>query len=71
MAAKGEMQVPIEYKSRFLRPCEASLIFVGKKAGTTVGSTLVFTLKGSVETVLPSVSYILITRPSSLRMGFI
>ena len=61
VAARGEIQVPVEYKSRFLRPCEASLIFVGKKAGTAVGSTLVFLLKGSVETVLPSVSYILLT----------
>ncbi|XP_065057284.1 cilia and flagella-associated protein 47-like isoform X2 [Rhopilema esculentum] len=53
---KGQVQLPIEYRSRFLRSCSAVLILVGRRVGSQVGSTLVFNLVTSVNNITPMAS---------------
>lgn len=54
--AKESVQMPVVFKSRFLRACESTLVLCGKRVGSAVGSTLVFILKGFVDNILPLVS---------------
>ncbi|XP_057307230.1 cilia and flagella-associated protein 47-like isoform X2 [Hydractinia symbiolongicarpus] len=51
--SKGSVELPVEYRSRFLHPCTGTLVLVGKRVGSAVGSTLVFTLKCSVDKIMP------------------
>jgi RNase P subunit RPR2 len=55
VSPKGQIQLPVEFKSRFLRPCTATLVLVGKRAGSACGSTLVFNLRTSVDNITPRV----------------
>lgn len=51
--SKGHLQMPVEFKSRFLRPCSATLVLVGKREGTPCGNTLVFTLDTCITNIVP------------------
>ena len=48
--------MPVEFKSRFLRPCNGTLVLVGKREGTPCGNTLVFTLETCITNIVPVVS---------------
>ena len=50
----GEQNVMIQFKSRFLRPAEAILCLVARNIGGTLGMTLVFDLKTTIDTVTHS-----------------
>ena len=47
--------MPVEFKSRFLRPCHGTLVLVGKREGTPCGNTLVFTLETCITNIVPVV----------------
>ena len=47
--------MPVEFKSRFLRPCSATLVLVGKREGSPCGNTLVFTLDTCIDNIVPVV----------------
>ena len=47
--------MPVEFKSRFLRSCNATLVLVGKREGSPCGNTLVFTLNTCINNILPVV----------------
>lgn len=53
VSPKGQLQMPVEFKSRFLRPCNATLVLVGKREGSPCGNTLVFTLNTCINNILP------------------
>ena len=44
----------IQFKSRFLRPADAVLCLVARNIGGTLGMTLVFDLKTTIESVTHS-----------------
>ncbi|XP_075257847.1 cilia- and flagella-associated protein 47-like isoform X3 [Convolutriloba macropyga] len=52
--AKGEQNVMIQFKSRFLRPADAVLCLVARNIGGTLGMTLVFNLKTTIDSVTHS-----------------
>ena len=56
--------MPVEFKSRFLRPCSATVVLVGKRVGSPCGSTLVFTLETCIDNIIPlvrmSIKYIVV-----------
>lgn len=47
--------MPVEFKSRFLRPCSGTLVLVGKREGSPCGNTLVFTLDTCITNIVPVV----------------
>ena len=51
LAPKASLNVTVEFTSRFLRPAEAVLVLVGRRQGSSVGSTLVFTLTTQIDNV--------------------
>ena len=53
---KGQVEISVDFKSRFLRECECTLVLVGKRVGSGVGSTMTFMLKGIVNSINPLVS---------------
>ncbi|PFX34680.1 Calponin-likey domain-containing protein 2 [Stylophora pistillata] len=53
VSPKGQLQMPVEFKSRFLRPCDATLVLVGKREGSPCGNTLVFTLETCINNIVP------------------
>ena len=56
IAPKNKLNLPLEFTSRFLRPAEAVLVLVGRRQGASVGSTLVFTLRSVVDSIIPKVT---------------
>lgn len=50
---KGHLQMPVEFKSRFLRPCSGTLVLVGKREGSPCGNTLVFSLDTCITNIVP------------------
>ncbi|XP_013416633.1 cilia- and flagella-associated protein 47 isoform X1 [Lingula anatina] len=50
---KSNLSLAINFTSRFLRPTEAMLVLVGRRAGSSVGSTLVFNLQTQVNNISP------------------
>ena len=52
---KGHLQMPVEFKSRFLRPCSGTLVLVGKREGSPCGNTLVFSLDTCITNIVPVV----------------
>ncbi|XP_078698604.1 cilia- and flagella-associated protein 47-like isoform X8 [Branchiostoma floridae x Branchiostoma belcheri] len=50
---RGSHNLPVEFTSRLLRPAEAVLVLVGRRAGAAVGSTLVFNLRTMVDNITP------------------
>ena len=56
--------MPVEFKSRFLRPCSATVVLVGKRVGSPCGNTLVFTLETCIDNIIPlvrmSIKYIVV-----------
>jgi len=52
----GQVNLGVEFKSRFLRPAEAMLILVGHRIGSASGNTMVFKLVSQVDGVQPIVS---------------
>lgn len=54
--AKGHVEIPVEFKSRFLRQCDATLVLIGRRVGSAVGSTITLSLKGIVSNILPLVN---------------
>lgn len=52
---KSSIPLSIEFKSRFLRPAEAVLVLVGKRQGSTVGTTLTFNLRTQIDNITPKV----------------
>ena len=63
--SKGQLQMPVEFRSRFLRPCGATLVLVGKRVGSPCGSTLVFTLDTCIDNIVPMVTGRLSAAPQS------
>ena len=63
--SKGQLQMPVEFRSRFLRPCGATLVLVGKRVGSPCGSTLVFTLDTCIDNIVPMVTDRLSAAPQS------
>ena len=57
---KSTHSLAIEFKSRFLRPAEAVLVLVGRRAGSSVGSTLVFNLRTQIDNITPRVRVLII-----------
>ena len=53
---KSTHNLPIEFTSRYLRPAEASLVLVGRRHGSNVGTTLVFKMRTCVDSIGPRVS---------------
>ncbi|XP_048577373.1 cilia- and flagella-associated protein 47-like isoform X2 [Nematostella vectensis] len=51
--SKGQLQLPVEFKSRFLRPCSATLVLVGRRVGSPCGNTLVFNLETCINNITP------------------
>ena len=47
--------MPVEFKSRFLRPCSGTLVLVGKREGSPCGNTLVFCLDTCITNIVPVV----------------
>ena len=64
---KGHLQMPVEFKSRFLRPCSATLVLVGKREGSPCGNTLVFTLDTCITNIVPVVRK---TQKITIRITF-
>ena len=67
MPSKGHLQMPVEFKSRFLRPCSATLVLVGKREGSPCGNTLVFTLDTCITNIVPVVRK---TQKITIRITF-
>lgn len=55
LAPKSTCNLMVEFTSRFLRPAEAVLVLVGRRQGSSVGSTLVFKLNSQVDGATPKV----------------
>ena len=55
LAPKSHLNLLVEFTSRFLRPAEAVLVLVGRRQGSSVGSTLVFNLHSQVDNITPKV----------------
>ncbi|CAH1800026.1 unnamed protein product [Owenia fusiformis] len=53
IAPKQTIMLTVEFTSRFLRPAEAVLVLVGRRAGSAVGSTLVFNLRTTIDNISP------------------
>ena len=53
----GQINLSVEFKSRFLRPAEAMLILVGHRVGSASGTTMVFRLVSQIDDVTPMVRY--------------
>ena len=52
---KSTQPLCVEFASRFLRPADATLLLVGRRQGSNVGTTLVFSLHSQIDTVVPKV----------------
>jgi len=55
ISPKSTQNVSIEFTSCFLRPAEAVLVLVGRRQGSNVGSTIVFSLKTQIDNIIPKV----------------
>ena len=53
---KNTINLPLEFVSHYLRAAEAVLVLVGRRQGSNVGTTLVFTLRSQIDSIRPSVS---------------
>jgi len=53
---KSSMNVAVEFRSRFMRSCEAVLVMAGRRLGAMSGCALVFNLRASVDSITPKVS---------------
>jgi len=56
IAPRSSVSVTVEFRSRFMRACDAVLIMAGRRQGATAGCSLVFTLRASVDSITPTVS---------------
>ena len=56
---RGNLNVAIEFRSRFLRPAEAVLVLVGRRHGANVGSTLVFNMRTQIDDITPKVDVLI------------
>ena len=50
---KSINNVSVQFTSRYLRPAEASIVFVGRRQGSGVGSTMMFTLTTLIDNITP------------------
>ena len=56
LSPKSSVQVTIEFKSRFLRPADATVVFVGLQQHSGAhGKTIVFKLTTSIDNIQPEV----------------
>src|SRR5688572_14437404 len=55
IGAKSSVNVTVQFKSRYMRSSDGVLLFTGRRHGSTVGSTLVFSLKSRVNNITPQV----------------
>ena len=55
LSPKANVNVPVEFISRFLRPANAVLVLVGKRQGSNTGTTLVFGLNSLIDNICPKV----------------
>ena len=68
--------MPVEFKSRFLRPCSGTLVLVGKREGSPCGNTLVFSLDTCITNIVPVVRKDMLPanesddRPTSNPIGY-
>jgi len=53
---KSTISLGIEFKSRFIRPADATLILASHRSGASLGSTLAFRVMSAVDNIKPSVS---------------
>ena len=54
---KGMIELPVEYTSRFLHSCNCTLLLVGIRGESVLGSTLSFCLNGTVNSLLSCVIF--------------
>ncbi|XP_075446373.1 cilia- and flagella-associated protein 47 isoform X3 [Ascaphus truei] len=52
---KSQISLSLEFKSRFLRPAEATLLLVSRPANGVSGTTMAFSLQSQVTSVVPTV----------------
>ncbi len=55
LSPKSNMNLSVEFTSRYLRPAEAVLVLIGRRQGSSVGSTLVFNLRTQIDNISPKV----------------
>jgi len=55
ISPKSTLHLNVEFRSRFLRPAEATLVLVGRRHGSAVGSTLTFSLRTQIDDITPKV----------------
>lgn len=55
IGAKSSVNVTVQFKSRYMRSSDGVLLFTGRRHGSTVGSTLVFSLKSRINNITPQV----------------
>lgn len=55
LGPKSTSNVTVEFVSRFLRPAEAVLVLVGRRQGSSMGTTLVFNLHTLIDNIYPKV----------------
>lgn len=56
VGAKSSVNVTVEFRSRFMRSCEAVLVMAGRRLGATSGCSLVFSLRTCVDSITPQVA---------------
>ncbi|XP_070567350.1 cilia- and flagella-associated protein 47-like [Ptychodera flava] len=53
ISPRGKSDLPVEFTSRYLRPAEAYLVLVGRRAGSATAATMVFTLRTAIDNIEP------------------
>lgn len=59
---KTKHDLKVNFTSRFLRPAQAVLVLVGRRAGAATGTTLVFNLRTVIDNITPDVSIVFVPR---------
>ncbi|XP_021363645.1 cilia- and flagella-associated protein 47-like isoform X2 [Mizuhopecten yessoensis] len=53
ISPRSILYLNVDFTSRFLRPAEATLILVGRRHGSSVGTTLTFNLRTQIDNITP------------------
>ncbi|XP_074645875.1 cilia and flagella-associated protein 47-like isoform X2 [Tubulanus polymorphus] len=53
ISPRGNLNLSVEFTSRFLRPAEAVMLLTGRRIGSALGSTLVFNLRSAINSITP------------------
>jgi len=66
IAPRSSANVTVEFRSRFMRSCEAVLVMAGRRLGATSGCSLVFTLRASINSMTPKARSCLLSCSAAL-----